>query len=222
MNSFGVPNNPRRMIKAGILRCSILQVRGLKHREVESHAQSHTVSKWDSDPNSLVQSPCFPDPLCSYVRAGIPSILLDSRHLPATSFQRVLVLNSAVKWSPSIFSWKSKINHATLFFSNCNKWPLSTTCKVLGSESPVSLLNTDWSGVLGSPILRCSTWRSNEIMCRKTGNCCPSLLLWVQLLNCSLWASTIPLLLTCGKCFMCCKAMSLFLCCLSPKHFGIG
>lgn len=63
MNSFIFHYNPRRVTKAGTVARFILQVRGLRHREVESCAQGHIVSGWSSDPDSLVQSPCFPDPL---------------------------------------------------------------------------------------------------------------------------------------------------------------
>lgn len=189
-----------RVLKASTAARSILQVRGLRQREVKSCAQSHTVSTWGSDPDSVGQSPCFPDPLCSYVRTGILSIVLDSEAPPPCLRQgamphlvRAPISNSAVKWSP-IFSRRPKINHAASFFSNFNRWPRSATWEVLGSESPVSLLNIDWLGVLGS--LSTAMSRSNEIMQESGGllaKPCYSGPV-VELLS---WAGTIPLHLTC-------------------------
>lgn len=94
--------DPVGAIKAGRNSCSRFPGEGVEAGEVKSCALGRT-GQWGSDPDRLVQSPCFPDALCSCVRVGFRP----HRWAPGTALLhlvRDLASNSAVKRSPSIFS----------------------------------------------------------------------------------------------------------------------
>lgn len=81
MNSFSFHNDSVRVTEAGAIAHCTLQVRGLRHWEVESHAQGHIACGVQTQTvSSRVQASLTH---CSHVLAGIPPTLLDSRHLPA-------------------------------------------------------------------------------------------------------------------------------------------
>lgn len=86
MNSLSFHNDPVRVTEAGTSAHCTLQERGLRHGEAESHAQdqrsAHGVQT--QAVSSRVHASLTH---CSYVSAGIPSTLVDSRRLPARGRQ---------------------------------------------------------------------------------------------------------------------------------------
>lgn len=154
----------------------------------------------------------LPWPMCSSIRSGIQSILLDSRHLHAWAGRPCCIFQESsfqifVKSSPSVFSCKYKISHVTLFYSGFNKCPLSTTCEVLGS-----LLNTDWVGLLAH-LLCLSDVKIIEMMHRKTGTC------WLSLLLLGYYCLNTLQELTQHHSPYIWEALSSLLCCLSPRKY---
>lgn len=76
------------------------------------------------------------------------------------------------------------LSHATLP-PLINKWPFPTVCEVLGSKSQVLVRQ----GCLAVLIWSTAVWRLNGIKPRKTEALARPTAVWVQLPNCSLWAS---------------------------------
>lgn len=73
-----------RVIKAGALMCSVLEVRVLRHKEFDPHAQGHMSASGLQTQTVSSRVHVSLTHCALNVRAGIPSILLDSRHLSAS------------------------------------------------------------------------------------------------------------------------------------------